>query len=260
MNDYTITPIDNEGNVYHYDDQYNDDDRYSEHQLRDFVLTENFVDISYDNEIVNIQNIITTITPLRQEENERNVNYYSKEPQKNDVSISMVTFSLIMLCVIICCFKFRYNKNSKRKKLSFPNEVKNLLHKRTELYSHHYGIFSGTKSFKCIINSSKMFRDIVKKEFIKIEKYGFDDDSNLEDYSEILKEFNTFIRNIRELLEFDNDLYHYDADDMILKCDLYDQLYDLEEILLPVSIYAHKHTYMYIHKRIYEYVYKHVYI
>jgi hypothetical protein len=249
MNGYTITPIDTEENVYHYDDQYNDDDQYSECQLRDFVLIENFADISYDNEISNIQNIITTITPLRHEENERNVNHYSKEPQKNDISISMVTSTLIMLCVIIYCFKSRYNKNSKRKKLSFPNEVKNLLHERTEFYSHHYGIFSGIKSFKCIIDSTKKFRDIVKKEFIEIEKYGFDDDSNLEDYSEILKDFNIFIRNIRELLEFDNDFYHYDADDMILKCDLCDRLYDLEEILLPVYIYVH--TYIHIHTYIY---------
>jgi hypothetical protein len=246
MNGYTITPIDTEENVYHYDDQYNDDDQYSEHQLRDFVLIENFADISYDNEISNIQNIITTITPLRQEEIERNVNHYSKESQKNDISISMVTSTLIMLCVIIYCFKFRYNKNSIRKKLSFPNEVKNLLHERTEFYSHHYGIFSGEKSFKCVMNSTKKFRDIVKKKFIEIEKYGFDDDSNLENYSEILKDFNTFIRNISELLEFDNDLYHYDADDMILKCDLRDRLYDLEEILLPVYIYIHTNIHVYI--------------
>jgi hypothetical protein len=267
MNGYTVTPIDNEENIYHYDDQYDDYDQHNEHRLHDFVLIENFVDISYDHEIVNIQDIITTITPLREEENESNVNCYSKESQRNGDLISIVTLLVIIFCMIIYCFKFRHNKNSKRKKSSFFNEVKNLLDERTELYGHHCGIFAGVKSFKCITNSTKKFRDIVKKEFIEIEKNGFDDDNNLEDYSEILKEFNLFMRNIRELLEVDNDIYHYNSDDMILKCDLCDQLDGLEEMLLPVSKYldsnyiymicSYVHTcyiYMYLHVCMYAHI------
>lgn len=169
------------------------------------------------------------------------------EAKTTTLIISEICIALIISVVLIrwlyfCMLKKREAlwKSSASKVQSLSCKISKILSKTADSYCNNNGIYAGTGAFKSILEEARLIREIVKKQNKRVTESSdyCGDDSLLMDVQDVIVKFNEFIITVKELLEpfeYESSSMYVDLDGLILKCDVYDKMDELQGILLPIT-------------------------